>query len=231
MGAPRELPEHVSATLPTRRPDVITLLLVACALLVAVLATVRAVPSLRTGQRESLDDRSRVLRQVATTGTMVIGSDDANVRVTIFSDYECEGCALIHQIFRDLQSLHPGKLAIVHRHYPLTRIHPNAFEASIAAECAGDQNRFVPMHEALLRRQREIGTRTWLEFGREAGIANEAEFERCLRSSSAARRVEADRRLALDLRIRGTPAIIVGDELFYGPQAADAAERLLTGNR
>jgi hypothetical protein len=40
------------------------------------------------------------------------------------------------------------------RHFPLTRIHPHALAAAVAAEAAAQQGRFWDMHEPLFHRQR-----------------------------------------------------------------------------
>jgi protein-disulfide isomerase len=40
-------------------------------------------------------------------------------------------------------------------HFPITQIHPNAGNASVAAICAGEQGKFWEMHDLLFARQQE----------------------------------------------------------------------------
>ena len=46
-------------------------------------------------------------------------------------------------------------MAIAFLHFPITQIHPNAGNASVAAICAGEQGKFWQMHDLLFARQTE----------------------------------------------------------------------------
>jgi len=41
----------------------------------------------------------------------------------------------------------------VYRHFPLEEVHPHALQAAEAAECAGAQGKFWPMHDLLFENQ------------------------------------------------------------------------------
>ena len=67
------------------------------------------------------------------------GSETARVVVVEFSDYQCPFCALF---FRqtlpqlDQEYIRTGKIKYVFNNVPLDQIHPAAFKAAEAAECA-----------------------------------------------------------------------------------------------
>ena len=51
--------------------------------------------------------------------------------------------------------INEGKVKLVFRDFPIQSIHPNAVPASVAAECANEQEKFKEMHDILFERQKE----------------------------------------------------------------------------
>jgi hypothetical protein len=45
------------------------------------------------------------------------------------------------------------RIRFVYRHFPLEEVHPHALHAAEAAECAGGQGKFWPMHDLLFENQ------------------------------------------------------------------------------
>ena len=58
-------------------------------------------------------------------------------------------------LFIELVDMHPDELRLIYRHYPQIYIHDKASLAGQAAEAAGIQGAFWPMHDALFDRQQE----------------------------------------------------------------------------
>ena len=69
----------------------------------------------------------------------VRGSDDAQVVIIEYSDYECPFCKKFHLTMQEVVDANAGKVAWVYRHYPLDALHPKARTESMAAECAYKQ--------------------------------------------------------------------------------------------
>ena len=79
------------------------------------------------------------------------GNPEAKLVVVEFSDFQCPACrrhVLETQPRIDEELVDTGKVLWVSKHFPL-RIHPHAAVAAVAAECAGDQEKFWEMHHAL----------------------------------------------------------------------------------
>ncbi len=157
-----------------------------------------------------------------------LGSPNAALSETEFTAYQSDACRVIHQQFADLPELHGDRVAYVYYHFPLKDIHPHAFDAAVAVECAARQERFANMHNTLFLHQRDIGILDWMVFAARAGVSDMNAFAECLGDAQARANVEQDRRKALELRLRGTPAIIINEWLFYGSRALDYAESLLS---
>ncbi len=152
-------------------------------------------------------------RTLAVAGRR-IGPADAAVTITVFSDYQCPFCAELDSELEGIRAKHPTQVALVLRHLPLTGLHPFAFDAAVASECAANQSRFAQFHAGLFHSQSMIGTRPWADFAAEAGVADSAAFRACMQDSVSASRVRRDVALAKQLRLSRTPTVLL-NERFY----------------
>ena len=85
-----------------------------------------------------------------------LGPEDAPITIVVFSDFECPFCAQAVPIVKQMLEENPGKIRFVLRDFPLEQIHPNAFKAAKAANCAGDQGKYWEMHDLLFANQQEL---------------------------------------------------------------------------
>jgi protein-disulfide isomerase len=84
------------------------------------------------------------------------GRSNAPITVYEMADFQCPACrdfalTTLPAIERDF--IRTGKVRWVFVNFPLTQIHRNAIAAAQVAMCAGRQNRFWAMHDALYQRQ------------------------------------------------------------------------------
>jgi len=82
-----------------------------------------------------------------------LGSADAPVTVTEYGDFECPNCKQAAPAVKLLLQHFQGRIRFVYRHFPLEEVHPHALHAAEAAECAGAQGKFWPMHDLLFENQ------------------------------------------------------------------------------
>jgi protein-disulfide isomerase len=101
-----------------------------------------------------------------------------------------------------------GKLLLAFRYLPLEQIHPFALKAAEAAECAGRQQQFWPMHDLLFGDQPHLDDASLSE--RAKGLhLNVKQFDTCL-AGPATDTVKADEAAAKALGIAGTPTMLLG---------------------
>ena len=83
------------------------------------------------------------------------GKPDAKVIIAEFSDFQCPFCKRwAEQTLPILCATYePLGVSIAFLHFPITQIHPNAGNASVAAICAAEQGKFWPMHDLLFATQ------------------------------------------------------------------------------
>jgi protein-disulfide isomerase len=84
-----------------------------------------------------------------------------------------------------------GDVRYVWRHLPLRDVHPHAQFASEAAEAAGAQGAFWPMHDRLLDHQGALTGRDLLEYAGQIGLDTER-FKADMRAHSGAGHIAED---------------------------------------
>jgi protein-disulfide isomerase len=146
----------------------------------------------------------------------VLGPPDAPVTIVEFSDFQCPYCKVLYRSLKAVRVRYPGKVRVVYREYPLEGLHAHAFEAAVAAECAGTQGRFEALHDLLFEKQDSIGLLSWATLAHRSRIPDARAFSRCLTDSAATWRVRADIAAGRRLGVRGTPTVLLNDLLLPG---------------
>jgi len=150
------------------------------------------------------------------------GSPDAKVVLVEFSDFQCPSCAASVQTIHQLLALHGSDMRLIFKYYPWS-FHRWARKTAIAAECAGRQGRFWPMHDVLFSNQAlwdRVGDEGEMDrlldsYARSAG-ANLADLHACQAGPEAAAAVDADLKEGQDHWVNSTPTFFVNGERFSG---------------
>ncbi len=149
---------------------------------------------------------------VGLVGAHRMGSAQAKVGIVEFSDYQCPYCRGFHdQVFPRLKKeyVDTGIAQFIHKDLPLKSIHPQAMTAALAAGCAGAQQRFWPMHEALYANNGRLSPTLYPQLGRELDLDN-TKFTTCLADAASEQAVMRDVAEAQRLNITGTPSFVLG---------------------
>jgi len=83
----------------------------------------------------------------------ILGAAHASVAVVEYGDFECPNCKQAAPAVKMLIEHFKGRIRFAFRNFPLEEVHPHALAAAEAAECAGAQQRFWPMHDLLFDSQ------------------------------------------------------------------------------
>src|SRR5215218_3655424 len=142
------------------------------------------------------------------------GAQDALVTLVEYGDFECPYCGQAEPRVRELLA-DVGDLRYVWRHLPLTDVHPRAQLAAEAAEAAGRQGAFWPMHDLLLTHQEELRPADLVRYATELGLDVER-FRSDLRRHSGAERIQQDVDSAGLSGVSGTPTFFLNDRRQYG---------------
>jgi protein-disulfide isomerase len=151
-------------------------------------------------------------------GAPIKGSANAPVTIVEFSDFQCPFCARhFNQTMAllDKEYISTGKVKYVFRHFPLERIHPQAFKASEAAECAAAQGKFWEMHDRLFANQQMLMPPDLLKHGEAVGL-DAAKFAGCLTPGTTAPRIRGDLTLGAQAGVSATPNFFLGTTIPGG---------------
>ena len=85
-----------------------------------------------------------------------IGPPHARVTVVEYGDFECPNCKQAAPALKLLLDRFKDRIRFVYRHFPLEEVHPHALLAAEAAESAGAQGKFWPMHDLLFDNQAHL---------------------------------------------------------------------------
>lgn len=140
------------------------------------------------------------------------GDKDAKVTLIEFSDYQCPFCGrYFRETLPKLQKeyVETGKVWYVFRNFPIESIHPQAFKAAEAAECAGEQGMYWEMHDRLFGNQSALAPADLPGHARALGLDGD-KFAKCLEGSQTAESIRQDLADAQKAGVRGTPSFFLG---------------------
>jgi protein-disulfide isomerase len=162
---------------------------------------------------EGLDDLERL---VELAQGVTKGDESASVTIIEFGDFQCPGCqafALQVKPQLELAYVESGRAKFVYYDWPIIAAHPNAFLAARASRCAADQGKYWEYHDNLYRNQARWAlltspASTYVDYAETLGL-DDGSFASCLNSDQHAALVTANMELGNQLRVSGTPTILV----------------------
>jgi hypothetical protein len=149
-------------------------------------------------------------------GTNLLGGVPGALLVTEFADFECPPCAGQDEVMQKLWQEYPDRIRYNFRHLPLTKIHPYAQAAAVASQCAARQGRFWETKRLFFANQDRLAEFLSRPVLPTIPPNDIPVYLDCMQSQAALPEVLADLREAQDLRLHGTPSILVGNTLIAG---------------
>lgn len=157
------------------------------------------------------------------------GSPNAPVTLVEYGDFQCPHCGRAYPIIKEVQQRLGPQLRFVFRNFPLSKVHPEAEHAAEAAEAAGSQDAFWPMHDRLFERQFALDDDHLVEYAAELGLdANRLRAD--LEAGTYAPRVRDDFMSGVRSGVNGTPTFFINGERYDGSWDVESL-LLALGNR
>jgi protein-disulfide isomerase len=166
----------------------------------------------------------------------VLGNPDAKVLIIEFGDYQCPSCRMFwHDVEPRLKKdyIDTGKAKLVFRDFPIVQIHPEALLASMAVECAGEQNKYWEYHDKVFREQYNKGDdlvrfkaadlKKWAKDTR----LDQAKFDQCLDSEKYKGEILKDKADGDAVSVQGTPTFFINGRVIGGAQPYPAFKTLI----
>lgn len=149
-----------------------------------------------------------------------IGPEDAKVKVVEFSDFQCPYCKTFYTAaLKKMLSDYGDKVLFVFKNLPLD-FHPQSNNASLAAECANEQGKFIIYADKLFANQdtwgKTQGTQSFKSMAQQIAGMNIAQFNQCLDDKKYQDKIDRDKEEAKSFGVSGTPAVFVNDQFKNG---------------
>jgi protein-disulfide isomerase len=159
--------------------------------------------------------------------TPVMGNPDGDVTLVEFFDYQCGYCKSVHNdLMNTVKS--DGKVKLIMKQFPI--LGPMSTTAAKAAYAASLQNKFEPLHEAMMTHRGALSEEGIYDYAEKAGL-DVAKLKTDMESETVKGYIEANLELGQKLQIRGTPAFIIGNQIVPGAIPADEMKNLINKAR
>lgn len=178
--------------------------------------------------RGNIQPPSRLKESLAyfTAGDPTFGKENAPLQIVEFADFECPFSKDESLIVRELQARYPEKIHFVYRDFPLEDIHPHAFRAAEAAQCANDQNKFWAMHDKLYQNSDRLTDLDLKLYALETGL-DLTQFNACFDSRKYKDEIEGDRADGIAAGVVGTPTFFINGQKIAGAIPMEVWEQIL----
>lgn len=150
---------------------------------------------------------------------VVLEADSADAPVMVeFIDFECEACAAVHPLVKQIKQDYEGELTIAVRYFPLDG-HPNSVNAALAVEAAAQQDQFEAMADRMFETQTQWSHQevpqdaVFRGFAQDLGLDLDA-YDATIAADATLERVQKDYDAAVALGAQSTPTFFLDDTML-----------------
>ena len=182
----------------------------------------------RLAEREEREQKLAALAFLEMTeGDPVLGNPDGSLVIYEFSDYNCGYCK---RLFGSIQKVlaEDDDIRVVIKEFPI--LSQSSLVAAQAAIATQKQGVFPQYHVTMMTNPGAISMDTILAAARHAG-ADVDRLQRDMRSDETAAVINRTRMSAEQLKISGTPGLIIGSTIIPGAISGEELRRLIAEER
>jgi protein-disulfide isomerase len=140
------------------------------------------------------------------------GAREAKVVLVEFSDFQCPACKQIQPYVKQIADRFPNDIILAFRHFPLPQ-HPEARQAAIASQIAGQEGKFWEYAEKLFDNQDSLQKNNLITYAAELGI-DTVTFEQNLNDEIFKKQVEDDLSFGIRIGINSTPTFFLNNKIL-----------------
>ena len=157
----------------------------------------------------------------------VFGNVNGDVTLVEFFDYNCGYC---RQSFKNIASLVDSdkNLKVIFKEFPI--LSEQSLIASKWALAAKKQGRYMDFHTGLMEHDGRINVRALNQVAEKLKL-NVKRLKQDAESKEVQEEIDRNRTMATELKITGTPAFIVGQQVYSGALGVSDLQNLLKEER
>ena len=160
----------------------------------------------------------------------IAGPPSAQITLVEYGDFECPSCVQAQGAVQMMRSHFGDRMRFVYRHFPLRELHPHAELAAEAAEAAGAQGRFWPMHDLLFSHSQQLKEKHLLGYAAQLEL-DIPRFQNEISDHVYLQRVQEHMQGGRHLGVRSMPAFYLNgvfvDVSFGAQHLHDAIDKAL----
>lgn len=144
---------------------------------------------------------------------IVIGKEDAAVKLVIFVDPNCPHCRDLEIAISDIEKDLPGKekLGVLIRQWPILGENSKAVSAGLIAAYAQDPKKFPDLSAKLINSKESMDEAKFISIAKESGF-DTAKLEAGMKSDAVMTQLKNTQDLAVKLELQATPTLILSDK-------------------
>jgi protein-disulfide isomerase len=166
------------------------------------------------------------LKPAVNSKDHIQGENTAPLELVEYGDYQCPHCGHAYPIIKNLQRSLGADLKFVFRNFPLAEMHPDAFNAAVAAEAAGLQQKYWDMHDIIFENQQELNLESLFLYAKTIGL-DAVRFKNDIQKNELSTKVEEDFESGIRSGVNGTPSFFINGKKYNGDWEEDAFHQYL----
>ncbi len=173
------------------------------------------------GTRPTLEqpkEKIPVIPILRTTDPAQGSPSEKAVLVVEVADFACISCRILESELKKALTTSAVPVRLVWRDAPPLEQGPLPILLSLGARCAGDQKRFWPMHDAILRSA--ITDLKSLEAVADQVVNDTEAFHKCMTSGKYIQQIQEDAQDAITRNITPNPTLFIGKKILGGTATA-----------
>lgn len=153
-----------------------------------------------------------ILKELKKVSNPEIHHKDNNLTIYEFFDYNCGYCKTMMNILFEIYEKDKN-LSVVFVELPI--LSKSSFDASLAALASHKQNKYIDYHIELMQHSGNLSRDTILNIAKKLNL-NLNMFKDDLSNDRLRSIINKNRKIAQKLKLRGTPAFIIGNTIYPG---------------
>lgn len=154
-----------------------------------------------------------------------IGADNAQITIVQFAEYQCPYCGRANESVEQVMKEYEGKVKMVYRDFPLS-FHQRAIPAAVAANCAGEQDKYWEMHEVLMDNQGALEDANLVSYAQGLQL-DMGKWNTCRDDPAQVAEVQKDMQDGAKAGVSGTPAFFINGIMLSGAQPFSAFKDII----
>ncbi|MFT5683494.1 MAG: protein-disulfide isomerase [Myxococcota bacterium] len=163
--------------------------------------------------------------EVSADDDPFLGTDGAPITIIQFAEFQCPYCGKAGEAVDQVLENYPGQIKMVYRDFPLS-FHDRAIPAAVAANCAGEQDKYWEMHRLLMSNQRAL-EESDLTGHATALSLDMAKWNTCRVDPAQEAEVNADMEAGAEVGVSGTPAFFINGIMLSGAMPYERFQELI----